>query len=74
MDIKKEVYQEIKNIIGGDIAFDDNSLCKEDLGIDSYKAIALLLSLDKKKISFKQEKIPSIKTVKDLLDALEYHE
>ena len=66
--------QIVGTTIGDDIAFDDNSLCKEDLGIDSYKAIALLLSLDKKKISFKQEKIPSIKTVKDLLDALEYHE
>ena len=73
MDIRGELYQEIKNVIGDNVTFNDDSLFKEDLGIDSYKAIALLVALDKKKITFKQDKLPSIKTVKDLLNVLEYY-
>ena len=73
MNIKEEVYKEIRNIVGDDISFDENSLIKEDLGINSYKAVTILLNLDKKKISFKSENIPNIKTVKDLLESLVYY-
>lgn len=73
IDIKQEVYKEIKNVIGDDINFNDDSLVKEDLGIDSYKAVNILLNLDKKQISFKSDNLPYIKTVKDLLDSLTYY-
>lgn len=73
IDIKEEVYKEIRNIVGDDVSFNDDSLIKEDLGIDSYKAVNVLLNLDKKQISFKSENIPSIKTVKDLLNSLTYY-
>ena len=69
MEIREEVYKEIKNIVGDDIDFNDDSLIKEDLDIDSYKAVSVLLNLDKKKITFKSENLPVIKTVKDLIDA-----
>ena len=73
MDIKEELYNEIKKVLGEDISFNDDSLVKEDLGIDSYKAVTILLDLDKKKISFKSENLPAIKTVKDLLNSLVYY-
>lgn len=73
MDIKEEVYQEIKKIIGDDVNFNDDSLFKEDLGIDSYKAVTILLNLDKKKITFKNEDLPSVKSIKDLLNVLVYY-
>lgn len=73
INIKEEVYKEIKNVIGNDVDFNDDSLFKEDLGIDSYKAVNILLNLDKKQISFKDENLPSIKTVKDLLESLTYY-
>ena len=73
MEIREEVYKEIKNIVGDDIDFNDDSLIKEDLDIDSYKAVSVLLNLDKKKITFKSENLPVIKTVKDLIDALAYY-
>ena len=73
INIKEEVYKEIKNFIGNDVDFNDDSLFKEDLGIDSYKAVNILLNLDKKQISFKDENLPSIKTVKDLLESLTYY-
>ena len=73
MDIKEELYNEIKRVIGEDISFNDDSLVKEDLGIDSYKAVTILLDLDKKNISFKSENLPAIKTVKDLLNSLVYY-
>ena len=72
VNVKEEVYKEIKNAVG-DIEFNDDSLIKEDLGIDSYKAVNILLNLDRKKITFKSENIPTIKTVKDLLDSLTYY-
>ena len=72
VNVKEEVYKEIKNAVG-DIEFNDDSLVKEDLGIDSYKAVNILLNLDRKKITFKSENIPTIKTVKDLLDSLTYY-
>ena len=73
MDIKEELYKEIKKVLSEDISFNDDSLVKEDLGIDSYKAVTILLDLDKKKISFKSENLPAIKTVKDLLNSLVYY-
>ncbi len=73
IDVRKEVYKEIKNVIGDDVDFNDDSLFKEDLGIDSYKAVTILLNLDKKKIGFKSDNLPSIKTVKDLLDSLTFY-
>ena len=73
MDIKEELYKEIKKVLGEDISFNDDSLVKEDLEIDSYKAVTILLDLDKKKISFKSENLPAIKTVKDLLNSLVYY-
>ena len=73
MNIKEEVYKEIKNIVGDDVEFNDDSLFKEDLGINSYKAITILLNLDKKKISFKSDNLPAIKTVRDLLNSLVYY-
>ena len=73
VDIKEEVYKEIRNVVGEDVNFNDDSLFKEDLGIDSYKAVNVLLNLDKKHISFKSENLPSIKSVKDLLDSLVYY-
>lgn len=72
-NIKDEVYKEIKNIIGDDVSFNDESLIKEDLGIDSYKAVTVLLNLDKKRIAFKNGKIPAVRTVKELIDSLEYY-
>lgn len=72
-NIREEVYNEIKKAVGDDISFNDDSLIKEDLGIDSYKAVNILFNLDKKKISFKSEKISSVKTVKDLIDSLVYY-
>lgn len=73
IDVREEVYKEIKKVIGDDIDFNDYSLVKEDLGINSYKAVSILLNLDKKKITFKSENLPNVKTVKDLLDSLEYY-
>lgn len=73
IDVREEVYKEIKKVIGDDIDFNDDSLVKEDLGINSYKAVSILLNLDKKKITFKSENLPNVKTVKDLLDSLEYY-
>lgn len=73
MEIREEVYKEIRSIVGDDIDFNDDSLIKEDLDIDSYKAVSVLLNLDKKKITFKSENLPMIKTVKDLIDALGYY-
>ena len=73
MNIKEEVYLEIRKVVGDDVDFNDDSLIKEELGINSYKAINILLNLDKKKIAFKNENIPTIKTVRDLLDSLVYY-
>ena len=73
MNIKEEVYLEIRKVVGDDVDFNDDSLIKEELGINSYKAINILLNLDKKKIAFKNENIPTIKTVKDLLESLAYY-
>ena len=73
IDIREEVYKEIKNVIGDDVDFNDDSLFKEDLGIDSYKAVSILLNLDKKQISFKSDNLPNIKTIKDLLNVLVYY-
>ena len=73
MDIKQEVYNEIRKIVGDEVEFNDDSLVKEDLGIDSYKAVTVLLNLDKKKIAFKNDNVPSVKTVRDLLNSLTYY-
>ena len=73
VNIKEEVYKEIRKIVGNDVNFNDDSLFKEDLGIDSYKAVTILLNLDKKQISFKSDNLTSVRTIKDLLESLIYY-
>ena len=73
VNVKEELYKEIRNVIGEDIEINEDSLVKEDLGIDSYKAVSILLNLDKKQISFKSDNLPNIKTIKDLLNVLVYY-
>ena len=70
MEIRDVVYEEIKKIV--DVDFDDNTLFKEDLGLDSFKALNLLISLDNKGISFKTERLNSIKSVGELINSLEF--
>ena len=70
MGIRDIVYEEIKKIV--DVDFDDNTLFKEDLGLDSFKALNLLISLDNKGISFKTERLNSIKSVGELINSLEF--
>ena len=69
MEIRDIVYEEIKKIV--DVDFNDNTLFKEDLGLDSFKALKLLINLDNRGISFKTEKISSVKTVGELISSLE---
>lgn len=71
MNIKEEVYKAIIEIKTNDIEIKDDSLFKEDLGIDSIKGFKLLMLLDKKNIVFKKELPNEIKTVNDLIMALE---
>ena len=70
MEIRDVVYEEIKKIV--DVDFDDNTLFKEDLGLDSFKALNLLMSLDNKGISFKNERLNSVKSIGELIDSLEW--
>ena len=70
MNIKEALIEELQIVVGKDVAITDETLLKEDLGIDSFKAINLLFALENKGIVFKSDKIASIKTVKDLISAL----
>lgn len=69
MEIRDIVYEEIKKIV--DVDFNDNTLFKEDLGLDSFKALNLLITLDNRGISFKTEKLNSVKTIGELIGSLE---
>ena len=68
--MKEKIYACIRKYVDDEIEITDNSLFKEELGIDSYKALALILDLNAEGITFKDEKLPSIKTVSDLLNVL----
>lgn len=70
MEIRDIVYEEIKKIVDTD--FNDDTLFKEDLGLDSFKALNLLMSLDNKGISFKNERLNSVKSIGELIDSLEW--
>ena len=72
MNIKETVYRLIKNIVGDEISFDDDSLLKEDLGIDSFKAINLLYELQANSITLKSYDMDTILTVRDLINALKH--
>ena len=72
MNIKETVYRLIKNIVGDEISFDDDSLLKEDLGIDSFKAINLLYELQANSITLKSYDMDTILTVRDLIKALKH--
>ena len=70
MSVKDIVYEEIKKYT--DFEFCDNSLFKEDLCINSYKAVQLMMGLERRGVVFKAGMLPAIKKVSDLIDCLEF--
>lgn len=68
MTIEEIVIEEIKKKTSENVTLD--SKIKEDLGIDSFKALSLLVILDGKGIGFKDGKLDDINTVKDLIRSL----
>ena len=72
MNIKETVYQLIHQQFGEELSFTDETLLKEELGIDSYKAINFLYELQNAGIALKSYNVDTIKTVGDLIKALKY--
>ena len=71
--IKEDIIFCIKELIhNSDINIDDKTLLKEDLNIDSFRALALMSNLNRKGIYFKGGKIPPIKTLSDLVESVKY--
>ena len=71
MNIRDEIYQAIRDIKPEINELNDESLFKEDLGIDSVKGFRLLMALEKKNIVFKEETNKSIVKVIDLIESME---
>lgn len=72
-NIKEDIIFCIKELIhNSDINIDDKTLLKEDLNIDSFRALALMSNLNRKGIYFKDGKIPPIKTLSDLVESVKY--
>ena len=69
-NIREIVIEEIKKVVGDDVIINDDSLLVDDLGINSFRAITILMNLDKKGIVFKNEDIPWLNTFSDLMNAL----
>lgn len=68
MTIEEIVIEELQKKTSENVTLD--SKIKEDLGIDSFKALSLLVILDGKGIGFKDGKLDDINTVKDLIGSL----
>ena len=68
MTIEEIVVEELQKKTSEKVSLD--SKIKEDLGIDSFKALSLLVILDGKGIGFKDGKLDDINTVKDLIESL----
>lgn len=68
MTIEEIVIEELQKKTSENVTLD--SKIKEDLGIDSFKALSLLVILDGKGIGFKDGKLDDINTVKDLIESL----
>ena len=71
MSIREIVYINIKKFARNKIEINDETKLKEDLGIDSFLAISILMELQKENVGFKDDKIPHLNTVLDLINALE---
>lgn len=71
MSIREIVYINIKKFARNKIEINDETKLKEDLGIDSFLAISILMELQKENVGFKDDKIPPLNTVLDLINALE---
>ncbi len=71
------VIDKVKEIIAGQLSCDVETLSEktnisEDLGADSLDLVEILMSLeDEFKISIPDEKIPEIKTIKDVVEFIE---
>ena len=71
MQIKDVVYKNLERFKRNQIEINDDTKLKEELGIDSFLAISILMELQKEGIGFKDGKIPPLETVSDLINSLE---
>ena len=71
MSITEAVYTYVKKYARNQIEINDDTKLKEELGIDSFLAISILMDLQKEGIGFKSGKIPPLVTIKDLIESLE---
>ena len=71
METKEAVYSFVQKYARNKIEINEQTKLKEELGIDSFLAISILMELQKEGIGFKDGKIPPLVTVKDLINALE---
>ena len=72
MEIREIVYKLIKEEVVNDVNVNDEALLKEELGIDSFKAVNLLYRLQENGLTLKSYNIEVIITVKDLIKALKH--
>lgn len=71
MSIREAVYANVKKFARNQVEINDDTKLKEELGIDSFLALSILMELQKENIGFKDGKIPPLNTVLDLINSLE---